>query len=55
MSNLNQTPAREQLENIARPAKPQDETYFGSKLIQALAEYSGRFRSEFKLNESDAE
>jgi hypothetical protein len=29
------------------------ESYFGSKLVQALAEYSGRFRNEFKLNESD--
>ena len=41
------------LNNNSRPANPQSETYFGSKLVQALAEYSGRFRSEFKLNESD--
>jgi len=37
-----------------------NETYFGSKLVQALAEYSGRFRNEFALiderasNESNA-
>ena len=32
-----------------------DETYFGSKLVQALAEYSGRFRSEFGLTETENE
>lgn len=30
-----------------------EETHFGSKLIQALAEYSGRFPNEFKKHEPD--
>ena len=34
-------------------ASSREESYFGSKLIQALAEYSGRFRSEFILKEND--
>ena len=39
--------------NRTEAASPPPESYYGSKLVQALAEYSGRFRSEFKLNESD--